>query len=129
MLGEVLVKIARDFRLHLHQACIKLRLFLFNQRGPCQRGTIEISICAEQLLSLGFQVRILLLKQVLLAAEVMVENNLFLQVVHHLVSNFICLVDLVCDRFVTCRELIKCAHLLRQVLITEHELVLPRVLQ
>ena len=50
--------------------------------------------------------RILLLEQILFTSEVMVEDDLFFEVVSHVVANAIGFVDALCDGLVTCGELV-----------------------
>ena len=67
---------------------------------------------------------VLLLKNVLLAPEVVVEDDLLLEVVQHLVADFVRLVDPLVDRSVPRGELIEGDDLLLQVIRGEDELVL-----
>ena len=71
---------------------------------------------------------VVLLERILLAAEVIVENDLLFEVVAHLRANAIRLVDALSDRAVTRLELIECLDLLLQISRLKNELVRRRVL-
>ena len=72
--------------------------------------------------------RVLLLEDVLLAAEVMVEDGLLLEVVEHLVADLVRLTDPLVYRPVPRRELVERRDLVLQVARLKDELVLLRVL-
>lgn len=57
-----------------------------------------------------------------------VNYDLLLQVVDHFIANFVCLVDTVRDRAVSCLKLVNCRHLVGQILLREDEPVLCGVL-
>ena len=67
------------------------------------------------------------LKEILLASEVIVENDLFLKVVPHRLSNSICFIDSICDSLVSSSELFKRLYLFIQIRVIEDTLVLNRV--
>ena len=70
--------------------------------------------------------RILKLKQILFTSEVMVENDLFFEVVRHVVANAIGFVDALCDGLVARSELVESLHLFLEVVGLE-EVVTFRV--
>ena len=76
MLRKTLIELARDFVLNSHQLSVELRVVLLGQGHARQRRQIKVSVVPEQLTSLLLQVLILLLKEVLFAAEVIVKNDL-----------------------------------------------------
>ena len=55
--------------------------------------------------------RVLLLKYILFAPEVMVKNDLLLQVIRHLVSNLVGLINALRDRLVPRLKLVECSYL------------------
>ena len=61
--------------------------------------------------------RVLLLKYILFAPEVMVKNDLLLQVIRHLVSNLVGLINALRDRLVPRLKLVECSYLSLQVFI------------
>ena len=103
-------------------------MLLLRQGASRQRRAREVCFVSEQLLSFHFQVRELFLKDVLLTPKVVVQDNLTLQVAHHLVTNLVCLVDSLRDCPVSRRELIQSFRLLAQVFRLEDEPVLHWVL-
>ena len=56
--------------------------------------------------------RVLLLKQILLTPEVVVQNDLLLEVVHHLVADLVGFIDSLGDRSMSGGELVQGLHLL-----------------
>ena len=89
-----------------------------------ERCKVEVCLVAEQLLCFRLEVREFLLKNVLLSSEVVIEDDLILQVAHHLIPNLICLVDPARDRPVPRRELVQCLSLRVQILRLKDESIL-----
>ena len=67
------------------------------------------------------------LKEILLASEVIVENDLFLKVVPHCFADSISFIDTICDSLVSSSELFKRLYLFFEIRVIEDTLVLNRV--
>ena len=77
----------------------------------------------DNLQRLLLQVRVLDLELILLAPEVEVEDDLLLQILDHLVTDLVCLLNPLRDGGVASLEVIKSCHLALQIVLVKYVLV------
>ena len=92
--AQSFIQVRIDCLLHLHYFGKLLRMFSRREFLSCKWTQFEVEFVSQQLLGLLFQMRILLLENVLLAPQVEIYYNLFLQEFGHLIANSIRLSNL-----------------------------------
>jgi hypothetical protein len=122
LLVQVALNLLLQTQVERHQFLV-LGVFLL-QRSTRFWTQVVVENCAEVLDGLLFEVGIVSLKNVLLPAEVEVQDNLFLEVGEHFVSHLVGHVDSVVDGRMARLELVESSNLLLQVLGVKEVLAL-----